>query len=53
MKESGVPVNFDVIVSGDSSDKRNFQDISTSGKFVNLYNALIMADKVTRAKAQK
>ncbi|HLV45723.1 MAG TPA: S8 family peptidase [Flavobacterium sp.] len=53
MKESGVPVNFDVIVSGDSLDKRNFQDISTSGKFVNLYNALIMADKVSKAKAQK
>lgn len=53
MKDSGVPVNFDVIVSGDASDKRNFQDISTSGKFVNLYNALIMADKVVKAKAQK
>lgn len=50
MKESGVPVNLEVIVSGDSSDKRNFQDISTSGKFVNLYNALIMADKVSKAK---
>lgn len=50
MKESGVPVNFEVIVSGDPSDKRNFQDISTSGKFVNLYNALIMADKVSKAK---
>ncbi|WP_277631901.1 S8 family peptidase [Avrilella dinanensis] len=53
MKDSGVPVNFDVIVSGDASDKRNFQDISTSGKFVNLYNALITADKVVKAKAQK
>lgn len=53
MKDSGVLVNFDVIVSGDASDKRNFQDISTSGKFVNLYNALIMADKVVKAKAQK
>lgn len=53
MKDSGVPVNFDVIVSGDASDKRNFKDISTSGKFVNLYNALIMADKVAKAKAQK
>lgn len=50
MKESGVPVNLEVIVSGDPSDKRNFQDISTSGKFVNLYNALIMADKVSKAK---
>lgn len=50
MKDSGVAVNQQVIVSGDSKDKRNFQDISTSGKFVNLYNALIMADKVSKEK---
>lgn len=48
MMDSGVPVNFDVEVSGDPNDKRNFQDISTSGKFVNLYNALIMADKMSK-----
>ncbi len=48
MMDSGVPVNFDVEVSGDPNDKRNFQDISTSGKFVNLYNALIMASKMSK-----
>lgn len=50
MMDSGVAVNKEVIVSGDAKDKRNFQDISTSGKFVNLYNALIMADKVSKEK---
>ena len=50
MKDSGVAVNREVIVSGDKDDKRNFKAISTSGKFVNLYNALIMADKVSKAK---
>lgn len=50
MKDSGVAVNKDVIVSGNSSDKRNFSEISTSGKFVNLYNALILADKVSKGK---
>ena len=50
MMDSGVAVNKEVIVSGDKDDKRNFQDISTSGKFVNLYNALIMADKVSKGK---
>lgn len=50
MKDSGVAVHQEVIVSGNSKDKRNFQDISTSGKFVNLYNALILADKVAKGK---
>ena len=48
--DSGVTVNQEVIVSGDKDDKRNFQEISTSGKFVNAYNALILADKVSRGK---
>ncbi len=50
MMDSGVAVNQEVIVSGKKDDKRNFKDISTSGKFVNLYNALIMADKVSKEK---
>ncbi len=50
MKDSGVAVNKEVIVSGKATDKRNFKEISTSGKFVNLYNALILADKVSKEK---
>lgn len=48
--DSGVSVNKDVIVSGKKTDKRNFGKISTSGKFVNAYNALILADKVSKEK---
>ncbi len=50
MKDSGVPVNQKVIVSGDAADKRDFKVLSTSGKFVNLYNALILADQVSKGK---
>lgn len=50
MKDSGVAVNKEVVVSGNVKDKRNFKAISTSGKFVNLYNALILADKVAKGK---
>ena len=48
--DSGVTVNQEVIVSGDKNDKREFEKISTSGKFVNAYNALILAEKVSRGK---
>ncbi|WP_177761778.1 S8 family serine peptidase [Flavobacterium sp. I3-2] len=48
--DSGVTVNQEVIVSGNKDDKREFEKISTSGKFVNAYNALILADKVSRGK---
>ncbi len=48
--DSGVPVNQDVIVRGEKSDKRPFKNISVSGKFVNAYNALLMADKISKKK---
>ncbi len=47
--DSGVAVNFDVVV-GSNKEVRNFQTISTSGKFVNAYNALLLADKLAKAK---
>lgn len=50
LKDSGVAVNKEVIVAGKKTDKRDFSAISTSGKFVNAYNALIMADKISRGK---
>lgn len=45
--DSGVPVNKEVKVGNET---RNFSDISTSGKFVNAYNALILADKLSKKK---
>lgn len=50
MMDSGIAINNEVIVSGDKSDKRNFKNISTSGRMVNLYNALIMADRMVSKK---
>lgn len=50
LMDSGIAIENEVIVSGDKSDKRNFKTISTSGRMVNLYNALIMADRMVSKK---
>ncbi|MDL5510305.1 S8 family peptidase [Arenibacter sp. M-2] len=47
---SGLTTKSKVVVSGDSSMALDFQKISKSGKMVNAYNALIMADAVSRGK---
>ena len=47
LKESGLPLNTKVVVGGDSNDVRSFSELSTSGKIVNAYNALIMASKMS------
>ena len=45
--KSGLTTNATVIVGGNPSNTTKFSELSTSGKMVNLYNALIMADKVS------
>lgn len=47
LMDSGVPVNIEVALPGNPGDTRNFRDISTSGKFVNAYNALLLAEKLS------
>lgn len=47
--DSGVAVNLEVVV-GEKREVRNFNSISTSGKFVNAYNALLLAEKLAKAK---
>lgn len=44
--ESGLTSNATVILGGDPSNTQKFEDLSTSGKMANLYNALILADKI-------
>lgn len=44
---SGISTNATVLV-GDSGSQKKFKELSTSGKMVNLYNALILADKVAK-----
>ena len=48
LMESGISPNIEVILGGDPSNKKPFRDISKSGKIANLYNAFIMADKISR-----
>ena len=48
LMNSGIPSKTPVILGGDPSNQDNFTNISKSGKMVNLYNAIIMADKTSR-----
>lgn len=48
--ESGLASDAQVVVGGDPNNKQSFSELSVSGKMANLYNALIMADKVSRKK---
>jgi subtilisin family serine protease len=46
--QSGLSSNADVIVGGNPEDVRPFSELSVSGKMVNLYNAFILADKMSK-----
>lgn len=48
LMDSGLATNTQVVLSGDKSNTDSFANISKSGKMVNMYNALIMADKMSR-----
>jgi subtilisin family serine protease len=48
LKDSGLPIKTRVIVGGDPSNVKAFEELSTSGKIVNAYNALIMASKMAK-----
>ncbi len=45
---SGLSSKTPVVLGGDPSNTDNFTNISKGGKMVNLYNAIIMADKMSR-----
>jgi cell wall-associated protease len=48
LMDSGVAITTDVIVAGKPSDIRSFTTLSKSGKIVNAYNALLMAEKMSK-----
>ncbi|SHM83493.1 S8 family peptidase [Flavobacterium xinjiangense] len=48
LMDSGVAITTDVIVGGKPADTRSFTTLSKSGKIVNAYNALLMADKMSK-----
>jgi len=47
---SGTTVNMDVLVPGKNGDKASFSTLSVSGKVLNAYNALVLADKMVNKK---
>ncbi len=49
--QSGLPINRDVVVD-QQKDAMPFSQGSKSGKIANAYNALILADKVSRGKVK-
>lgn len=49
---SGLESPLTVIVAGDEDLQMPFAEISKSGKMVNLYNAILLADKVARKKVK-
>lgn len=48
LMDSGVAITTDVIVGGKATDIRSFTTLSKSGKIVNAYNALLMAEKMSK-----
>ena len=48
--QSGLKSKTSVIVAGDESKATTFDKISKSGKMVNAYNALILANNISKGK---
>ena len=48
LMDSGVAISTAVVVGGKASDTRAFSTLSKSGKIVNAYNALLMAEKISK-----
>jgi subtilisin family serine protease len=48
LMDSGLTTDRQVILGGDKSNTESFANISKSGKMANMYNAMIMADKMSR-----
>jgi hypothetical protein len=48
--DSGVAITTNVIVGGNPDDSRSFTTLSQSGKIVNAYNALLLAEKMSKKK---
>jgi subtilisin family serine protease len=52
LMDSGLSTKISVVVGGDPEKARPFDQLSRSGKMVNAYNALIMAQRVSDAKSK-
>ncbi|MEX0997171.1 MAG: S8 family peptidase [Flavobacteriaceae bacterium] len=50
LMDSGLSSSQTVILGGEPDNKKRFSEISKSGKMINMYNAFIMAEKITNSK---
>lgn len=50
--QSGLTTNINVSLGGNPNYTKPFGEVSKSGKMVNLYNAIILADKVANGKVK-
>ena len=50
LMDSGLSTKASVVLNGDVERAKPFTEASKSGKMVNAYNALIMADQISRGK---
>jgi subtilisin family serine protease len=50
MMQSGIQINNQVVLGGDENNQRSFGEISRTGRIVNAYNAIIMADQMAKKK---
>ncbi|MCK8523672.1 S8 family peptidase [Aquimarina sp. D1M17] len=48
LMDSGINTKTSVVLGGEPTSVAPFSDVSKSGKMVNMYNALIMADKMSK-----
>jgi subtilisin family serine protease len=48
LMDSGVAITDLVVVGGNPKDSRSFTTLSKSGKMVNAYNAILMAEKMSK-----
>lgn len=48
--DSGLSTKSSVVLSGDAEKAKSFDQVSKSGKMANAYNAMIMADQVSKGK---
>ena len=48
LMDSGVAIDKEVMVGGNAKDNRPFAELSKTGKIVNAYNALLMAEELSK-----
>ncbi len=46
--QSGLPIPLKVVVGGDANNIKPFSTLSKSGKMANAYNALVLADRLSK-----